>query len=77
MKTITLEIDEIMEIGYQSLSAEHLQRFKDESTIILKKLITESRSMKVKKIVDDIKKGYGNASDMNPDVLLELLRTEI
>lgn len=76
MKTITIEVDEATCISYQGLSTEEKQRFRDEAILCLKKIITDARSAKIKKIVDEIK-NEPNAGNINPDILLELLRTDI
>jgi hypothetical protein len=76
MKTIVLEVDDVAANAYETLSSENKAQFISEATTNLKKMAADARSIKLKKIIEDIK-NEGNIDGVSPDHLVELLRTEL
>ena len=76
MKTIVLEVDDVTAFTYESISPETKEQFISEATNLLKRILADARSVKLKKIIEDIR-SEGNTDGINPDHLLELLRTEL
>jgi uncharacterized protein YbaP (TraB family) len=76
MKTIVLEVDEVTANAFSTMNPENKQQFLSETTEILKRILADERSMKLKRIVDEIR-SEGNTSNLDPDILAALLRTEL
>jgi hypothetical protein len=76
MKTIVLEVDDVAANAYESISPENKEQFISETSTLLKKLAADARSIKLKKIIEDIK-NEGTMDGLSPDHLVELLRTEL
>ena len=76
MKTIELIVDDQTSFAYDVAGQEGKLKFQEEANKLLKRVLAEERTARIKKIVEEIKND-GNAGDLNPDILAELLREEI
>jgi fructose-1,6-bisphosphatase len=76
MKTILLEVDEATANAFSTMNPENKQQFLSEATEILKRILADERSMKLKRIVDEIR-NEGDTSNLDPDILTTLLNTEL
>jgi phosphoribosylformimino-5-aminoimidazole carboxamide ribonucleotide (ProFAR) isomerase len=76
MKTIMLEVDEVTGNAYENIAPETKEQFITEATTLLKQLLADARSVKLKKIIEDIR-NEGNMEGLNSEIIAELLRTEL
>jgi ATP-dependent protease HslVU (ClpYQ) ATPase subunit len=74
MKQITIEVDEGTWGEYDNFKPEAKTEFINNMTKMLKNIIREKRSLRIKKLIDELK----DEPDQNidPEVLLTLLQAE-
>ena len=75
MKTIMLEIEDRYATDYNSFGQETKKQVSQEVTSLISKMIYDARVNKLKKIVDDINSDP-ESINLNPNIILELLRIE-
>ena len=72
MKTITLEMDNESGSIYEGLSPENKRQFVAEVSLLLKEKAYNARSARLSSLIHQIN-NQKDCSDLNADILLELL----
>ena len=75
MKTIILEVDDEIMNYYQNFTPDLKKQLNARISTLIKKVEMNLRSVKLKKLIEELKNEPGS-KEMNPDILLELLRIE-
>jgi hypothetical protein len=75
MKTLMLEVDDEIMNAYQNFSPDIKKQFNLRVCSLIKRVESSMRSVKLKKLIDELKNEPATQY-MNPDILLELLRNE-
>jgi len=75
MKTIILEVDDEIMNSYQNFTPDIKKQLNARISTLIKKVEMNLRSVKLKKLIEELKNEPGS-KEMNPDILLELLRIE-
>ena len=76
MITISLDVDEITDVAYQNLSADHKQQLNEDICNVIRNTISTVRSARLKKLRDEIAKDIAFGKELNAEILSELLRDE-
>ncbi len=75
MKTLMLEVDDEILSTYQNFAPDIKKQFNARMCNLIKKIEGNLRSVRLKKLIDELKDEPAT-QEMNPDILLELLRNE-
>ncbi len=63
-------------IAYESLSTDTKEDFKLDVTQMMQNRAGSGRGARIKQLLDEIKKDAGAGTELNPEILYELLRGE-
>lgn len=62
--------------AYDAISTECKQQFNREAKQLLNKVLADARSQRLKQIVEEIRND-GNIGNLNPEIVAQLLQTEL